>query len=360
MSDNEHARFSPSAAHRWLACPGSLLAEEALPQTTSEFAEEGTMAHDIAEKRLKKKKHKKVTPEMDEEVAKYVDYVKAIGGQQEYEQKVDMGEWIPDCWGTLDMVGIHDEEIDGVDLKYGKGVKISAQNNPQGALYLIGVLSERSAFQKFKVVRFHIVQPRLDHISVWETTPEELYEWAKWAAGRAKLCLEPNAPRTPGEKQCRFCRAKATCPALMQHTEQTLMASFDDLDALKPAEQLSQSELSNILMQKSLIEKWLKSVEEHVKNHIEGGESFPGWKIVAGRSVRKWADEQEAEKLLQKFLGDAAYVKKLLTAPQAEKALGKENKAVLEKLIVKPEGAPTLVPEDDPRESIITTASDFD
>jgi len=298
------------------------------------------------------------TEEMAQHVQVYVDFVRNLGGEQEYEQTVSYHEWIPEGFGTFDASAITPDTLHIIDFKYGKGVPVSAEDNPQGKLYLLAVLLEREAFQEFSTVKFSIVQPRLDSISTWESTPKEIYTWGRKAAEAAKLAMEDHAPRVPGDKQCRFCAAKPVCPALMKFTEDTMMKQFENLDALP--EQLTFAQLSQVLKGKTLIEKWLKSVEEYIKSRIEGGETVPGWKLVSGRSVRKWADESVAEKILAQVLGEDAYTKKLLTAPQAEKKLPKDQKGILDTLIVKPPGLPTLAPEDDPRESIIINADSFD
>jgi len=236
--------------------------------------------------------------------------------------------------------------------------------NPQGMLYAIGALDERTAFQSFKKVVIHIVQPRLNHISTWETTPENLYEFAEYAKAQAELCMQPDAPRVPGEKQCRFCRGKADCPALAHHVEETMLAEFDSFETDGPLtpEAMTFEQLQTVLINKSMIEHWLKSVEAHVMTILETGGTFPGWKMVEGRSMRRWGDEDKAEKTLQKLLGDKAYSKKLLSVAQAEKALGKEKAKKIKPLIVKPDGKPVLVPEDDKRPPIKPkiTAGEFD
>jgi hypothetical protein len=372
-----HSVFGPSSAMKWLNCPGSIQAETGIPDTTSEFAKLGTDAHELAEICLKNKrtarsfigktplsnKEQIIDQEMADYVQEFVDFVRNLGGEQEYEQEVTYYDWIPGGFGTADVIIVKGYTLYVIDLKYGKGVKVDAQNNPQGMLYALGALSERF-FQEFKKVVIVIHQPRLDHVSEWETTPEELYEFASKAKAAYKATLEDNPKRIPGEKQCQWCRAKATCPALQTQTEHALMVEFEDLTVKPPKapEELTDQDLRFILNHKNLIEKWLKSVETHVMGKIESGLGFPGFKMVEGRSNRKWADEAEAEKLLTGLLGDDAYKKKLLTAPAAEKALGKEKKAEIQALIVKPQGKPVLVPDDDKRPPMVlgVTAADFD
>jgi hypothetical protein len=372
-----HSVYGPSSAHRWLRCPGSIKAEDAMPEEKeSPFAAEGTDAHELAEICLNNKrtarsfigkapltnKERVIDQEMANHVQTYIDYVKGLGDHQEYEQEVSYDDWVPGGFGTADVIVSKDETLFVIDLKYGKGVKVDAPNNPQGMLYALGALSEREVFQSFEKVVIVIHQPRLNHVSEWETTPEDLYSFGAHAGVCALKTTSPNPERIPGTKQCRWCRAKPVCPALMKEAEKTLMQEFDSFDAEPPApENLSDEQLKTIMTHKGLIEKWLKSVEEHVKSVIESGGVFPGWKMVAGRSNRKWGDDVEAERVLRRYLGEDAYVKKLLTAPAAEKVLGKEKKAEIQDLIVKPEGAPVLVPEDDKRPPLQLgiTAEDF-
>jgi hypothetical protein len=378
-----HSIYGPSSATKWLNCPGSIKAEEGIPDTTSEFAAEGTCAHALAElclttelnhvKRLvgkhqiinKERQDQPITSEMADYVQEYVDYVREIGGHQEYEQHFDYSDWVPGGFGTGDAVAVNGTTLHSIDLKYGKGIPVFAEENPQGMLYALGALSERDAFQTFDKVVIVIHQPRLNSVSEWETTPEHIYEFAAKAREAYKATLKGDAPRIPGEKQCQWCKAKATCPALQSQTEHALMTQFEDLTVkpLKAPTELTDQDLSFILQHKVMIEKWLKSVEQHVVGRFESGQQFPGFKMVEGRSNRKWADDAEAEKLLIKLLGkDNAYKKKLITAPAAEKALGKEKKAAIYHLVIKPAGKPVLVNIEDKRPPMTLgiTAADFD
>ena len=280
----------------------------------------------------------------------------------EIEQTVSYDEWVPGGFGTADVIIAKGDTLYVIDLKYGKGVKVEAEGNPQGMLYALGALEERSFFQSFEKVVIVIHQPRLDYVSTWEITPDELYEWAEWAKGRAQLCAEPNAVRVPGEKQCRWCRAQPLCPALLHYAEEAMTKSFEVFDETEILPTvLTDDQLRLIMKRKDVIKKFLQSVEEYVKGKVLA-EGFDGWKVVNGRSSQKWIDEPKAERLLRRLLGAAdAYKKTLLTPPAAKKALGKEKKHRIEKLIYKSEGAPALVPEKDKRPAIKkVTIEDFD
>lgn len=375
MSD--HSVYGPSGAARWLNCPGSIKAEAGIPDTESKYAAEGTCAHELAELCLVRNEEAKtwigrrpptttewvVTQEMADYVQEYLDYIMALEGSQEYEQEVNYEWWVPGGFGTADAIVTNGDTLYVIDFKYGKGVPVHAGNNSQGMLYALGALAERDSFQLFEKVAIVIHQPRIEHVSVWETTPDALYEFGEYAKQQALLTKDPNAKRIPGETQCRWCKAKAVCPALMHKAEHALMLQFHEMEVSKPIppENLSDEDLYFIMHNKALIETWLKSIEAHVISRIESGGAFPGWKMVEGRSNRRWADEAEAENLLKKLLGDKAFVKKLLTAPAAEKVLGKEGKKKIQDLIIKPTGSPVLVPDDDKRAPIQTvTPLDFD
>jgi hypothetical protein len=373
-----HAKLGASNAHRWLNCPGSVKAEQGFEDKSSPFAYEGTCAHELSELALFSGKEPQdwigkplvENPDwiVDEEMANYVqvytDYCRAIakGADETFiEQRVSYADWVPEGFGTNDFgaLFLKDKRIKIADLKYGKGVQVDAENNPQAMLYGLGTYAEFSWLSEFEWVDIAIIQPRLDHISEWSISVKDLLKWAEWVSQRADLALTDAPERVPGEKQCRFCKAKGTCPALMRYTEDIIMADFDDLDDLPSPDTLTQEQLRRVLEYKGLIEGWLSSVETVVTERLEAGDDFPGFKIVEGRSIRRWGDEAEAEQRLAGLLGDDLYVKKIISPTQAEKALKKDQRKVLDDLIVKPAGKPTLVPESDKRPPINLTDADF-
>lgn len=368
-----HARLSPSSAHRWLNCPGSVNAEKGLVDKGSANAREGSAAHELGElvlanggscfdwecKPLIEYNERIVDREMASNVQEYVDYVKGLGGEQRYEVGLDYSQWVNEGFGTSDAIALVGKTLYVVDLKYGKGLQVFAEKNEQGMLYALGALNEYS-FADIEKVVIVIVQPRLDHIDEWETTPEELFKWGEWVSQRAEMCEDDNAERVPGEKQCQWCKAKATCPALKNYTEQVMLASFDNLDDQPSVNKLTDAQLRAALDAKKLVTSWFDAVETYVTDKLNNGESFGGYKLVAGRSLRQWGDEQEAAKALEAEVGDEAYSKKLLSPAQAEKLLGKKRKDLLEPLIVKPEGKPTLAPESDKRPAVSISVNDFE
>ena len=369
----KHARLSPSSAHRWLNCPGSVNAEKGLKDKGSPNAVEGSAAHELGElvltkggncfdwqdKPLIEYNEHIVDQEMASNVQEYVDYVKGLGGEQRYEVGLDYSEWVNDGFGTSDAIALVDKTLYVVDLKYGKGVQVYAEKNEQGMLYALGALNEYS-FADIEKVVIVIVQPRLDHIDEWETTPEELFKWGEWVSQRAEMCEDENAERVPGDKQCQWCKAKATCPALKNYAEQVMLASFDNLDDQPSVNTLTDTQLRAALEAKKLVVSWLDAVEKFVTDKLNSGEPFEGYKLVAGRSLRQWGDEQEAAKTLAAELGEEAFNKKLLSPAQAEKVLGKKRKDLLEPLIVKPQGKPTIAPESDKRPAVNISLDDFE
>ena len=371
-----HAKLSASGAERWLTCPGSIKAEESIPDKSSKFAMEGTAAHELAELCLTKNRTAisylnqllpesqwKVDEDMAEHVQTYVDYVDQFKGHRMIEQRVDFSKYVPDGFGTSDGIIINNDTMHIIDLKFGKGIRVDADNNSQGKLYAIGALCDYGFVYDIEHIVIHIVQPRIDHISVWEISAVELLAWAEWVKGRAQLCSEPDAPRVASEKACLWCKAKPTCPELMALTESATLADFTDISVSpKSPDKLSVRDLRFALDNKKLIISWLDAVENLAFERLSAGEDFAGYKLVHGRSSRSWADPQEAEQVLFEELGEALFApKKIITAPQAEKLLGKKKIGLLDGLVSKHEGKPTMVPESDNRPEISSgDISDFD
>jgi hypothetical protein len=372
-----HAKLGASNAHRWLHCAGSVKAEQGYGNKSSPFAIEGTAAHELGElaliagtepsewvgKNLIESHDWVVDEDMAHHVTTYTDYVRqaSMGADNvEYEQRVSYADWVPEGFGTADVVILKGDTIHVCDLKYGKGVQVDAENNPQGMLYALGAYAEFGFVSDFKTVKISIIQPRLDHISEWSISVKDLLKWAEWVSQRAEIALSPDAERTPGEKQCRFCNAKATCPALMKYTEDIIMADFDDLDDMPSPDKLTDNQLRKVLEHKGLIEGWLTSVETVVQERLESGHGFDGFKLVEGRSLRQWESTDAAETVLTDLLGDKRYSMKLLSPAQAEKMVPKDQRKRLEVAIVKPVGKPTMVRESDKRPAINLTNTDFE
>jgi hypothetical protein len=361
-----HASLGASNAHRWLECAGSVQAEIGLPNTSSVFAIEGTTAHDLAELTLTTTDGALdlfADQEMADYVRIYTDYVRSLSDTADLvliEQRVDYSDWVPKGFGTADAIVLNGDTLNVVDLKYGMGVQVYAENNPQGMLYALGAYAEVNHIAEIKNVVITIVQPRLDHISEWSISIEDLLRWAEWVTQRAEATQEDNAPRAAGEKQCRFCKAKHNCGELFRHTEAILLTEFDNIEGLPNVDTLTDEQVSNVLASKALIEGWISAISTHVTERLETGGGFAGYKLVEGRSTRRWYDDETAEFRLREMVGaENAVTTKVISPTQAQKILGAKRKNEIAEMIVKPSGKPTLVPDSDKRLAINVTAEDF-
>jgi hypothetical protein len=367
-----HAKLSASGSAKWLGCPASVGMEAGYKDSTSVFAQEGTAAHEVADLCLQNNRNAAFyigetieKNEVDEDMAGYVqeylDYVRSFKGILFPEQRVDFSNFIPEGFGTSDAIVI-DEKAKTVhvhDLKYGKGIEVSAIDNTQGMLYAIGVMNDYGYIYDIETVVIHIIQPRKWNFSQWEIPVSDLMLWANWAKERAELSLTKDAPFNPSEKSCQWCKAKGDCSVLAKFSHDLITADFDDLDGaeLTNPDKLTNDQLSSILSHKKLITDWLGAVESSIISKFERGESLPGFKMVAGRSTRKW--NSDAEVILTHELKDKAFNKKLIGIGEAEKLLTKKKLAELD-ITDKPEGKPTLVPEADKRVALSQTIDDFD
>jgi hypothetical protein len=367
-----HSRFGASGAHRWIECPASISMEADYPDQDSIYAAEGTLAHEVAEACLRSGRdsaslagawvvdgeHLEISEEMGDYVQVYLDYVRALPGHLYIEQRVDYSHVVPEGFGTADALVYDDETrtLYVVDLKYGMGVRVDAEENPQGMLYAIGAISHLSWLGDVKRVVIVIVQPRLDHISEWETTTGHLEVFGVGAARAALDALSPTPTFNPGEKQCRFCKASGNCQAQADYNLATARAEFaEDEDELQPVHTLDGARLAWVLDRLKALQDWTKAVESRATSVIDAGGEIPGYKLVEGRSLRQWSDERDAETALQAELGDEAFTRKIISPAQAEKALGTKHPLIAE-WVVKPPGKPTLVPESDKRPAIRSSA----
>ena len=372
-----HAFLSASASHRWLSCTPSAAIEAKLPDKTSQYAEEGTRAHALAEKRLNrflegkplKRKPKDVDGEMWEATEVYVDAcIEKINDARKtspdaevhVEEQLDFSPWVPKGFGTGDMVIVSDDFIEVIDLKYGKGVKVSAENNTQMMLYALGLYNTYGMLYGAEKVRMTIVQPRIDNISTAEMSTEDLLAWGESIKPVAEKAFKGEGERCAGE-HCRFCKAKATCRKLADYELEKVQ---EDLEP----EELTDIDIVYILMRSDSIKKWLTTLEEYALDKaINDGIAWPGMKVVEGRSNRKINDTD----LARKALTDAGYSMDEIMKPQElqtitalEKIIGKKRfTELMGDNLIKPQGKPTLVPESDrrpPMELENVTDKDFD
>lgn len=376
-----HALLSASGAHRWLHCTPSARLEETLPDSTSTYAAEGTLAHGIAELKLRKQllnlpaksfnsglKLLQSDPLYQEEMLRhtdtYVDYVaQLVHGHSSppyitAEKRLDFSRWVQDGFGTGDCIIIGGETITVIDFKYGKGVPVSAEENPQMMLYALGALEAYSLLYDIKYVHVSIVQPRLDTISEWDIGVADLLTWAhNCVAPQAELAFAGLGEYTPGD-QCRFCRAKAVCRARADnHT------ALEDFKAMRPP-LLSNEEVGQLLERARDLAKWAADLEDYALSECLAGRDVAGWKAVEGRSSRQFTSLDNAfETLKQNGIEEAMlYERKPITLAATEKLLGKAKfRDLLSAYVITPPGRPTLTPLTDKREPITraTAADDF-
>lgn len=386
MAPCNHAKLAPSSSARWLRCHASAYWSARLPAgAASAYAQEGTWAHLLAERMLTGAEGSWFTSSEVSDIVKagfdpesfklpvslYVDYVRAIPGTLMTEHALFIGPVTGEdgATGTADAVIIDGDTLHICDLKYGAGVKVSAENNSQLLIYAGATISEFDWLYEFKKICLHIIQPRLDNISKWELSRADfdaLINEIKFSAARCfTVMTDPEVPSSdeyaPGEIACRWCPFKAKCGALARFS--LTLAGLELRSTLKPA--LDGSAVSEILKNSDLIKNWLESVAELACGALLSGEKIPGYKVVTGRpGNREWTDADAAEKMLKgwKVPAEARYVKKLITPTAAEKLLKMktitdDQWAELSALVYRAPGKPTLALESDKRPAITSKPS---
>lgn len=372
--ERQHALLSASSAHKWLHCPPSARLEETLPEKESTYANEGRLAHEIAELKLRKSfiepmglrtfnsrlKKLQENPLYQEEMLNhtdtYLDYVSSIvhGYQTRpyvaIEKRLDFSNYVPEGFGTGDCIVIHGDTLHVIDFKYGKGVPVSAEENPQMMLYAIGAYEAYAILYPISKVKLSIVQPRIGEPSEWEISVSDLLAWGETVKPIAQKAFAGEGEFNSGE-HCRFCRAKARCRARADFNL-TLEAQYP----MKPPI-ISNEELGQILVKAQNLAKWAKDLEEYALAECLKGNEIPGWKAVEGRGSRTYTNIDEAFKVLMANGIEEAmlYERKPLSVPSVEKLLGKAKykELLLAAGYIKTEpGKPTLVPLSDKREAI--------
>lgn len=367
----EHALLSASGSNRWLNCPPSARLEDAIPESTSGYAEEGRLAHKIAELKLAKHftpmgskkfngalKKLKEDPLYSQEMLSYTDeyleYVQSIAHSFSspphvaIERKLDYSHIAPGGFGTGDCIIIGGKQLHVIDFKYGKGVAVSAIQNSQMMLYAVGALKEYALLYAIEDVCVHIVQPRVGEPSQWTITAEGLWFWAEYIKPIAQTAFEGKGEFCAGE-WCRFCRAKAQC-----RVRAGTMTALETFGGAKPP-LITNDEVGDILCRAQTLKAWVSDLEEYALSVLLQGEEITGWKAVEGRSNRQFADTDRAFKVLIEAGYDEAvlYERKPITLTAVEKLTGKPKfTELLSGQIIKPPGKPTLATADDKRDAI--------
>lgn len=387
-ASRKHALLSASGASRWINCPPSARLTEGMADKWSAYADEGTAAHEYAEikltRRLTKcnsadrerldkqaealKTNRYYNAEMEACIQQYADLVeerfleaRSRSDSEDatvlLEAKLDLTEWVPDGFGTSDVTIISDGVLEVIDLKYGKGVPVSAINNSQLRLYALGALSEFGWMYDIHTVRMTIIQPRLDSVSTDEISVEELNEWAESVVKPAASLAYAGEGEYKAGDHCRWCLAKGNCRARADENLKAIAYEFQE-----PA-LLSNEEIGPILHIAGQLQSWVKDVQEYALEQALRGEKIPQWKLVEGKSKRFITDTKKAAALLTEagYSEDKLYKPRELRAMTAlEKAVGKKNFAeILGDLITKQAGKPTLVAETDSRPELNSAEADF-
>ena len=371
-SYNTHSIYSASGAHRWMACPPSALLEQQFPSETSSFAEEGTAAHDLAEHKLKKAlkmrsrkpNSKYQTDEMDEMTDLYVEYcLEVIEKAKEnckdlqilIEQKLDFSDYVPEGFGTGDLVIVGTGTLHVIDLKYGRGVIVSAERNPQMMLYALGALSLFEMLYDIDKVSMTIIQPRVDNFSTYELSVDELLTWAEEELKPKALLASQGEGEFCAGEHCRFCRARNQCRARTLKNLELLKYEFSD-----PA-LLSDDEIAEIIGVAEELSKWASDIYTYATAlAINEGKEWDGFKLVEGRTRRKFTDEEAVAETAKAAGYTDIYKQSLISITEMEKLMGKKKFGeILGSLVEKPKGKLTLVPETDKRQAVDPITAEF-
>lgn len=376
----EHAILSPSAAYRWLVCTPSARFEEQIPDEESPYAEEGTLAHELAalllsaraglfkgpqktfngmlsslEDRVNAYYQGQEKPtefkEMYRHCEDYVSYVMDNGGKILIEHKYDVTKYIPLGYGTADATGIKPEVIHVTDFKYGAGQRITATGNKQLMIYALGALLESKS--NAETVVMHIYQPRAGGASNWELSRKDLLLWAENELGpKAKVAIAGMGDFVPGN-HCLFCKARTSCKAYYDR--------FADVKAIKDKRVMTPADTATVLTYGPLVASWVKKIEAETLANLKNGKKVPGFKLVAGRSKRSFKNEDDVVDILlgENYDSDAIFDSSLKALTAIEKMVGpKKFKELFADQVVTLPGNPQLAPEDDARPAVGASAAD--
>ncbi|HHW24353.1 MAG TPA: DUF2800 domain-containing protein [Clostridiales bacterium] len=387
-AERPHALLSASAAHRWLACPPSARLEEKLPELQSSYAAEGTLAHAIAELKarraflgLSEQEYKAklqelqsdplYEPEMLTHTDIYIDYITSIANGYPSlphiatELRLDYSEWVPEGYGTGDCVILWGNTLHVIDFKYGKGVPVEAEENPQIMLYALGAYSAYKMIAAIDTVKMAIIQPRLrKEPSEWEISINDLLAWGENIRPIARKAYEGRGEFNPGD-HCKFCRARFTCRAraasyLSLEDDYAYGRPLEMQDEYPDAPLLTREQIGAAIQRAEGLLEWVEDLKRWALAECLAGRPVPGWKAVEGRSVRQLSDPDAAYKALAANGYDINlfYERKPIALTAAEKIVGKTQfEAICADYIIKPPGKPTLVPETDKRPAVTNVQS---
>ena len=367
--EKQHAMLSASAAHRWMNCTPSARLEQTFQDNSGEAAAEGTAAHALAEHKLRralKMRSKKPilqydSEEMDSYTDGYVEFVleqitlakiTCADPQVLIEQRLDFSKYVPGGFGTGDCIIIADGVLHIIDFKYGQGVLVSAEDNPQMKLYALGALELFDGIYDISTVSMTIYQPRRENVSTHMVFKESLYQWAEEILKpTAAIAFKGDGDYVPGE-HCQFCRAAVRCRARAE--EKLNLAKFEF--ALPPI--LADEDIEEILMKLDDLTSWANDIKAYaLEAAVSHGKEWRGFKLVEGRSIRKYSNEETVAEAAKAAGYRDIYETKLIGITAMEKLLGKAKfQEILGGLIEKPPGKPTLVPLSDKRQAINTSA----
>ena len=369
---SKHAYLSASSSHRWLSCPPSARLCAETPDQTSPYAKEGTDAHTLCEYKVLTALGKKLpnpapdldyySQEMENCATEYCSYVmeqlEAIkqtcpDPQILVEQRLDFSRWVPDGFGTGDCVIVADDLLHIIDYKHGLGILVEADHNPQMMCYALGALELFDGIYDISTIRMTIFQPRRDNVSTYECTKEELLAWAdNTLAPTAALAINGQGEFAAGD-HCQFCKVKATCRKRTEHNLE--LAKYD----YAMPDTLDKREIAAILAKADSLTAWANDIKEYALQQALSGVTYDGFKVVEGKSNRKYSDEA-AVAFIVKDHGYDPYEKKLLGITAMTSMLGKKKfEELLGAFIIKPQGKPTLVPDNDKRPALNTAKEDF-
>ena len=377
--ERAHAKLSASGASRWATCPGSVQMEDGIPDKESVYAQEGTLAHEMSELKLKHyldpkgfgkrklnaaikklKENELYQAEMDSYTDTYVDFIKekamsfSSNPYIEIEKRVDFSRWVDGGFGTCDCILIHGSTLSIIDLKYGKGVPVSSEQNEQLILYALGAYDAFNLIYNLDKIELNIVQPRINNFSTWEISLTELLLWGDYFKVQAEKALGGSGELVPSAKACKFCKARDICTARAENN-----LSLESEIKLKPNE-IPKDKLYEYISRGEDIAKWVADLKAYALDMCLKGEDVKGLKAVAGRTSRSWTNQDEAiNKLIEGGIDEAIiYDKVPLTLAKLEKALGKQQFTTLVgDMVVTSEGKPTLVFENDKRPAITNTVN---